>query len=390
MSRFTQIWRPRAMVFIFLQVVDQQRNFRAVKCKMRRQAPNRVDEARLFESMEDLVKHFGKSAAYHLHVTGSGVLSRKIESLPNYMDELIINGNPDEFLFSTFDDGSQMAASFFRKALISDELDFIDAQKLHLLGISAGLSPLFLLGEDLRVFLDFSVVKEKGRIVDFQRMDKPSEKTVFEGSSVKADQLICASLIGFYIQNSAEYLFSDAERFASADTNYRQFNQFRRTGVTVVSLILFALLANYFYVNRLNSNIAQLELDLSAGNESLSLLERLEEEKRRKEQLVLSAGVNSPRFLAFYLDEIGKTVPDQINLQELQVFPLDGKLKNKQKVEVVKDAIRISGSTLGNEVLDDWIELMDRFEWVHGIELMNYLKTEGERSDFLLMITLAQ
>ena len=390
MSRFTQIWRPRAMVFIFLLVVDQQRQYRAVKSKMRRQAPDQIDEARLFDSMEDLVKHFGKSAAYHVHVKGSGVLSRKIESLSNYMDELIINGNPDEFLFSSFDDGSQMAASFFRKALIQDELDFIDAQKLHLLGISAGLSPLFLLDEDVRIFLDFSVVKEKGKIVDFQRMNQPSEKTVYEGSSVRAEQLLSKSLIDFYLLHPAEYLFSDTERFALAGLNYRQFNQFRKTGVAVVSLILFALLANYLYINHLNSNIAQLELDLSAGNESLSLLDRLEEEKRRKEQLVLSAGVNSPRFLAFYLDEIGKTVPAQINLQEMQVFPLDGKLKNKQKVEVVKDAIRISGSTLGNEILDDWIELMDRFEWVHGIELMNYLKTEGERSDFLLMITLAQ
>lgn len=390
MSRFTQIWRPRAMVFIFLQMVDQQRNFRAVKCKLRKQAPNLLEEAPLFDSMEDVVKHFGKSAAYHLHVTGSGVLSRKIESLPNYMDELIINGNPDEFQFSTYDDGSQMAASFFRKALISDELDLVAAQKLHLLGISAGLAPLFLLGEDVRVFLDFSVVKQKGKIVDFQRLEKPSENTVFEGSSVKLEQLLSSSMIGFYLQNQAEYSCSDAERFALADVNYRQFNQFRKSGVTVVSVILFTLIANYFYVNRLKSNIAQLELDLSASNESLSLLERLEEEKRRKEQLVLSAGVNSPRFLAFYLDEIGKTVPEQINLQEMQVFPVDGKLKNKQKVEVVKDAIRISGSTLGNEVLDNWIELMDRFEWIQGIELMNYLKTEGERSDFLLMITLAQ
>lgn len=390
MSRFQQIWRPRAMVFVFLQMVDQQRIFRAVKCKLHKQALEHLEEARLFESFEEAVKHFGKSAAYHFHVTGSGVLSRKIESLPNYMDELIINGDPNEFQFSTYDDGNQMAASFFRKALISEELDFVAAQKVHLLGISAGLAPLFLLGDDVRVFLDFSVVKERGKIVDFQRLEKPSDRTVFEGSSVQLDQLLCASMIGFYLHKQPAYSSSDTERFVLADVNYRQFNQFRKSGVTVVSVILFALIANYFYVNQLNSNIAQLELDLSVSNESLSLRDRLEEEKRRKEQLVLSAGVNSPRFLAFYLDEIAKTVPAQINLQEMQVFPVEGKLKNKQKVEVLQDAIRISGSTLGNEVLDNWIEQMDRFEWVQGIELMNYLKTEGERSDFLLMITLAQ
>ncbi len=390
MNRLKNIWRPRTMVFVFIHFVDKTPEISAVKCRMKAAGPEEVEQPGRFDTLEEVIAHYGKSRAYHLHVVGSGVLSRRIESLPNYMDELVINGNPDEFIFSVYDDGSALLASFFRRSAIGEMLEQLGEQKIHLLGISAGLSPVLCLAEDLHIHLDHSLVKEQGKIVSFGRAEKASQRTQFEGSFVTAEQLIIAGLIRQYMEPCEEYMSSEVTHFAPADENYRQFNQFRIMGVVIVSGILLALVVNYFYVNHLNSQIAQLETDLSVSNENLALLNRLEEEKTRKEQLVLNAGVNSPRFLSYYLDEIGKTVPEQINLQELLVFPLEGKMKNKQKVEVNREAIRIAGSTPDNEVLDDWIERMDRFEWVKGIELMNYLKNEGNRSDFLIMITLAK
>lgn len=390
MKGLKKIWQARRMVYVFLEVIDQERVYHVVKCTLKPEEPADLPETSRFASWEDVVKHFGKSASYHLHVLGSGVLSRMVESVPNIMDELIINGNPDDFVFSLYDDGQRLAASFFRKALIEKELEACVSNKLHLLALSAGYVPMFALSQNLKVQLEFELQRENGFLRSFQRADTPRERCMYEGRSCDRFQLFCAALVQLRTAADAQYRFSEAEHYQPAQENFAQFNQFRITGVFAVSVILCALLGNYFYVNHLNSEIAQLELDLSVSNESLAMLSRLEDEKQRKEQLVLSAGVNSSRFLAYYLDVIGRTVPKQINLQELQVFPLDSKLKNKQKVEVNKTTVRIAGSTLGNEVLDDWIERMDRFEWVQGIELLNYLKTEGERSDFLLLITLTK
>jgi Tfp pilus assembly protein PilN len=171
-----------------------------------------------------------------------------------------------------------------------------------------------------------------------------------------------------------------------AEENYSQFAQFKVYGASALIGIFLALLGNYFYQNHLNNDIAQLEQDLMMSNDNLALLERLDQEKIRKKQLVSTAGVTSSRFLSYYLDEIGRTVPKDINLQEIKLFPLSSKMKNKQKIEVNQEQILIEGTTTGNEVLDNWIEKMDRFEWVSSIELLNYLKGDNGRAEFKLLI----
>lgn len=388
MQWYSNIWTPRSFVIIFLQFNGSECTLSAMKYKVKEVSQGKIPSPQHFDSLEEVLKNYGKSIPYHIHVSGSGVLSRKIESLSNYRDELIINGNPDDFVFCSYDDESTIAASFFRRSLVENPLEFAESHKLHLLGLTAGYVPLFTLGEDLAFSLDFSLIKETGKIRSFERLEKGKDKVLHAGEYLSGQQLLVMAICQKYRQPDEHLTSSEDEAYTKALENYAQYSQFKTFGVSLLTAILLSLVINYFYMNRLNSQIAQLELDISVGNESLALLNRLEDEKSRKEQLVLSAGVNSSRFLAYYLDEIGRTVPEKIYLQEMHVFPLEGKLKNKYKVEVNKEVIRISGNTPGNEVLDDWIERMDRFEWVAGIELMNYLKSEGDRADFILMITL--
>ena len=55
-----------------------------------------------------------------------------------------------------------------------------------------------------------------------------------------------------------------------------------------------------------------------------------------------------------------------------------------------QNKIMITGTTIGNEVMDNWIERMDRFEWVKSIELINYLKNSDSKSEFTISILLAK
>ena len=388
MQLFKNIWTPRSIVIIFLHFNGSEQKLAALKYTAKEGAKGEVGKAQLFDTLEEIVKNYGKSVPYHLHVSGSGVLSRKLESLPNYMDELVINGNSDDFVFSTYDDETSLAASFFRRQLIEEHLEYMQEQKIHLLGISSGLTPLFTLEDSVNFNFDYSLVKENGKISNFQRLENGQEKVLIDGVYFTAQQLLAKSIFQNLREPDTHYISSVEETYTESKNNYKQFNQFRVSGLTLLSVIFLSLVINYFYQNNLNNQVAQLEQDLSMSNDNLALLDRLEQEKIRKEQLVFSTGVNSSRFLSYYLDEIGRTVPEKVNLRELEVFPLDGKMKNKRKVEVDESSIRISGSTQGNEMLDDWIERMDRFEWVQSVELLNYLKTEGDRADFILTITL--
>jgi len=383
MEWYKNIWTPRSMVIIFIQFKGKEAQLTALKCKRKQ---TQMPDTMHFDTVEDVIKHFGNSVPYHLHVMGTGVLSRKTVSIPTYKEELVISGNFDDFIFTTYNDGTTIAASFFRKELIAAAASEIEEQKLHVLGITSGSVPLFTLIEEEEITFDFMLSKRGDKIQEFKRAESAVSKITWRDAFFTQKQLLAKALFSSLRSSNEHYANSEEDKNGTAKENYRQFSQFKTFGVAMLSMILLALMVNYFYQNSLNSQIAQLELDLSISNDNLSLLDRLEQEKLRKEQLVFNAGVNTSRFLSFYLDEIGRTVPKNINLHELNVFPLESKLKNKHKIEVDKESIRISGSTADNEVLDDWIEKMDRFEWIKSIELLNYLKNEQERADFKLII----
>ncbi len=387
MSRFSTIWQPKSLVVIFLDFEQGNCVISAGKFRSDTQSPH---ELQTFGSLEEVMAHVGKSKAIHLHVLGSGVLSRKIQSSNAFQQDLIMNGNPNEFLFTVFDDGNDMAVSFCRKSLIETYLEEIDTNKWHLYGLSCGPIPVCGILEDESVSTDFSISIKNNRLVSFQRAAEPTAKTLWRGDHWNQKSLIIEGICARLIATEKKWTVYGEDNGDAKRENIEQFNKFKALGLSLVGTIFLALFINYFYQNSLNNDVAQLELDLSVHNENLSMLDRLEQEKRRKEQLISSAGVTSPSFLSFYLDKIGECVPASVTLSEMTVFPVVDKLKDKQKVEVDSRRIWIAGSTKGNEILDDWIEKMDRFDWVKSIELLNYLKSTDEWAEFEIVINLAE
>lgn len=372
MKWYKNIWSPKTIVVVFARIQDGALEFTA------HLSGRRTKDFGLYDDLESLVKSVGKSRAYHLHVQGQGVLTRTVEALPNYKEQLVIGGNSNEFYFTSYNDEISIAASFLRKAVLSDNLALFEENKWHLLGISCGEIPLCASDENGSFHGEQRIQMKDGKIETVER------NTAEPRSKYRSE--IAAAIIDNYSQNEEVPLQLEIQ--TSALENFKEFTQFKVLGLGLLMGLLLSLLGNYFYQNHLNQNIADLEMELTLSNENLSLLDRLDQEKGRKEQLVANAGVTSPKFLSFYLDEIGTTVPKTIDLQEMYLFPLDGKLKNKQKVSILSDRIVISGTSPDNVTLDDWIELMDRFEWVKAIELLHYGKVSEKQAEFKLVITL--
>lgn len=387
MSRLKNIWSPKSLVLVFLDFEQGECVVSAGKIKAGKTEPQEFEQ---FDSLEDAVKHFGKSKPIHLHILGTGVLSRKIQSSNAFQQDLIMNGNPNEFLFTTFDDGNNMAVSFCRKSLIEAQFKKIDVEKWHLYGMSCGYSAICGVLEDESISTDFSISIKNDQLVSFQRAKEVNEKTFFRDEHWTSKSLIAQAISSQLGKDEKKWNIFGENEGDSKRENYNQFNQFKILGLGILGVILLSLLINHFYHNSLNNDVAQLEMNLSVHNENLSLLERLSQEKMRKEQLIASAGVNSSSFLSYYLDNIGESVPKSITLSDMTVFPVEGKLKDKQKVEVNQKRIGIAGITPENVVLDDWIEKMDRFEWVESVELINYLKSSEQSAEFEIEINLAQ
>lgn len=373
MSTIRNIWSPKSVVIVFIKIDDGVMEFSA------QLSGRKKKDFGVFDDLESLIKRVGKSKGYHVHVQGQGVLTRKVESLPNAKEQLIIGGNAQDFYFTCYDDQRHVSAAFMRRSVLEELEKQFEENKWHLLGVSCGEIPLCSFDKDGSFYGEYIIVLENGVVTSFERNPGEPQSRYREevAQSIAKEYSALESSLDFF-------------RFEEHELNYKEFTQFKVFGLSLLCGLLCMLVTNYFYQNYLNQSIAELEMELALSNENLSLLDRLDQEKTRKEQLVANAGVTAPKFLSYYLDEIGKTVPKTIDLQELYLFPLDGKLKNKKKVNILNDRIVLQGTSPDNVTLDDWIEHMDRFDWIQSIELLHYGKVSQKQAEFKLEITLSK
>ena len=74
MEWYKNIWNPKKVVVIHVLFEQGTKVFCASKVSIKDASSIDVQH---FDSLEAIVQHFGKSVAYHLHLSGNGVLSRK-------------------------------------------------------------------------------------------------------------------------------------------------------------------------------------------------------------------------------------------------------------------------------------------------------------------------
>lgn len=389
MQFFQNIWRPRQLVVLFIHLDKDQKTYSAIPSGKQENAVLLAQHS--FESIEELVKKFGTSTAYWVHILGSGVLTRVVDRTSGFKEDLIINGEKDNFLFNSFTDGESSAVSFVRNQAIEQELTLLDKLKAHVLNISIGPIPIFQSLDDTESYFgEFVLKKQNGKIISCLRNEQIGNRT-FRGMSVNDQQLIAYSLGELNKQKTDEFDFGlSDDQVRSRLEEFQQHKRFNTLGVTGVLIVLLIAIGNYFYINSLNSNVAQLEADLALSNDNLSLLDRLDQEKKRKEQLIENSGFLGNNYISFYLDKIGQSVPATIHLKTMYVFPLSEKLKEKRKVVVDTKRVEIEGVTANSVVLDDWIEKMNRFDWVESVEVLNYTKVTEQQAQFKLFMILTK
>ena len=387
MSMMSNIWRPKSLVMVFLTFDGSERIIKSAEYfENEKKAWSGLQT---FDSVQEVVKHYGNSKPYHLNVNGTGVLSRKLMHSPTFKEDLIVSGDKSDFTFSYFRGQNQLAVSFFRTKLLDEIREEFNEAKGHLIGLSSGAIALMTL-QNFEMSSLYDIEVSAGEIRTFKKgISDDRVRVLVEGEYVNYFELLSKMTLALLKGSADEVILGEGD-FTTASLEYTEHRKFVFFGVSITLLILSVLLANFFYHGHLNDRIAQQELDLSVSQNNLTQLDQMDLEIMRKSELINASGIMSKHFIAYYLDEIGQSVPLRLNLSEMNVYPLTKKLKAKHKVEVDKHEIKILGTTENNEVLDDWIEDLTAFDWIESVKLIGYLIDEKEVPHFELKLKLRE
>jgi Tfp pilus assembly protein PilN len=382
---------PRKWVLVQVQLEQQEQHMRYVVVSKQQATLDSVQWTTV-ENAEELIKKAGKNLPYVVHFSGFGVLSRIAENVSNYRESLLVTGGEDDFYFSSYELKGTVGVSFIRRSLAEPLLEALSAQKIFLWGVHTGPVPLIrLVSENSQLQLDFVIETVNGDLKKLERNTGDVKRLATDSGFLDTDAAYVRALQQLTDNPNEQYRQGlDEARFAQTKADYKEFVRFVKLGIGILAFFLIALVGNYFYVNHLNNVAAQLETDIAGYGENLALSDRLQQEKQRKLMLVENSGIQSAKYVSFYLDEIGASVPAAIQLSSLETFPLLEPLKPKRKVELNSKHLTISGFSSSSKVLDDWMEALERKQWISGVELMNYVRINDQKATFQLLVKISE
>lgn len=382
---------PRKWVLVQVQLEQQEQHLRYVVVTKETASLDQVLWT-VVENAEELIKKAGKNLPYIVHFSGFGVLSRIAENVSNYRESLLVTGGEDDFYFSSYELKGTVGVSFIRKSLVEPLLETLSTQKIFLWGVHTGPVPLIrLLNENSQLQLDFVIETVNGDLKKLERNTGDVKRLATDSGFLDTDAAYVRAIYQLTNEPSEQYHQGlDDERFAQTKADYKEFVRFVKLGIGILAFFLIALVGNYFYVNHLNNVAAQLESDIAGYGENLALSDRLQQEKQRKLVLVENSGIQSAKYVSFYLDEIGASVPAAVQLSSLETFPLLEPLKPKRKVELNSKHLTITGFSSSSKILDDWMEALERKKWITGVELINYVRINDQKATFQLLVKIGE
>lgn len=373
----------RKVILVHLQ--SEQDKFSIVAGKVNPKQPDSSTNWKEVETLEELVKTFGKHYPYLIHINGFGVLTRIVENAPGYRESLLVSGSESEFYFSDYAFNGKIAVSFIRRSVIADIIAELGKQKVHLHGIFVGPIPILASKSNFDLKQnEYEISISNNELIRLERNTAESAVGFLEYSRKHLQDLSYDTSIENYHQGIDEETIQDAKK------NYREYLRFVYLGLGITGFFLITLISNYFYVNHLNQRTADLESEISSYGPNFSMIDQLRQEKNRKLLLIENSGIQSKHYISFYLDEIAKSVPSSITLSLLEPFPLKEPLKPKKKLEMEMSIISIKGQCNNSKVLDDWMEVLEENDWVTGVELMNYIRQSDALAEFELKLNIKE
>jgi len=283
--------------------------------------------------------------------------------------------------------------SLLRKETISELQEQFYAAKLHVLSQRIGYTVLNnltdLIDSSSIQTTSYEVVFSKGFVSDFNLKTTDEEKSVMIGGErIKGNFLLAFSsaLSHFdfvsdkedYIQNSL--ITNDRSEFY----NHRLF---KLAAWSVMILLLFTLLINFIVFNQYDQKVARLSSEFQANEELISRLENLRSDYERISVFYRETGMSESSKISFYADQLASELPKRIYWDQLSINPPKGEIKKSEDVAFDIGYIYVEGVSYTTQVLEEWLPLIEKMNWVDFAEVVNYQKKDDTgKGEFVLRI----
>lgn len=166
-------------------------------------------------------------------------------------------------------------------------------------------------------------------------------------------------------------------------------NRFFSKGLKMgLGLLLLILLVNFFAFTHYFKKSEEISEAIQVNKSSMENIAQAKARiKIKEERLELVSDISASRATVI-LNDITKAVPGGIVLDELDLNPLQEKIKEGEGIKFQEHTINIQGSTIHGSEFSAWLEKLERMSFTDKIIITKYGKNDKGRDVFSIKLIL--
>lgn len=349
---------------------------------------------------EFLSSHIDASIPLSVSFTGKGLILKKVpfnstDNIKSILNKTLPNISEDEFYLSHSDEfNSSCISGVCRKSTVDEVLQFMTAKKADVLSFSLGplaiKNILPLLSQSYET--EISTPGYKLKFTDGYLNEIQAGTFETKSFSIGQEQIPAGTLIAFSCAFT-ELISSQTLSLSNIPNNtlkenYKQKRLFNVGLAAALGIVFTLVFINYFVFSHYTTKVQKLQSSINLNQSALTQIDTLKKEIEEKEKMVLKSGLLQNSKTSYYADQIASTVPANIKLTALIVFPKE-KNEDETLYNFNTEKIDIQGKCKFSIDVNDWINVMRSFTWVKDIKLIHYNPSSSEKgSDFNIQITI--
>jgi Tfp pilus assembly protein PilN len=192
-----------------------------------------------------------------------------------------------------------------------------------------------------------------------------------------------AGILSYYSNELHTYSSTLKKRL----TNIYKQQRFFALGLKYsLGFLFIALLINFLVFSSYQKKVSELQTEVLINESYKKQLTSLNDLVTKKKKIVESISSASNSRAIWYVNEISKTVPSSLYLDEIKYQPLAKPINEEKPIRFKNNEISVKGISSNDEDLIAWKSSLEKLTWVEKISFMNYGKGKTRKTSFDFII----
>lgn len=292
------------------------------------------------------------------------------------------NLNLEDFYIDIWRLENKSIISIARKSYVDEMIKlFWENHQIKIVSVTIGISSI----KHLVSFLSEETILLNSKMFNKQNKTISSNEEItsiiypINGINIKSDNLISfSSIINFISKSnsgsSIDELNTNLNDTFFQNTFYRKYIKF------FIFFILGVLLVNFLFFNHYYNKFNEISILNTTEVENKEKIENLKRVIIEKEKSVNELSISNTQRISYFLNEIGKSVPNTITLNELQYQPILKKGNTETLTTYSDKSILVNGISNNNIQFTNWVEKLSEFNTINEVVILKFEKEDNTTS----------